>query len=138
MSVISSDNRKEAHVRNSGSPFVNFRMKPTKEIGSTPTLIFGSQFGCMIDGLIVANQVDTQILFSLYLLREEGTPTPTEAVEYPFVLNKPLTAKESIDWLEAKALFLQPGDTLYAYSDYNENLFNTFVSYRELTELVGS
>ena len=133
--VLSPVRQQQSSPKNSASPFVNFKLQVTKNIGSTPTLIFGSQFGCMIDGMIFANQVDTQILFSFYLLREEGTPTPTEAVEYPFVLNKPLAAKDSIDWLESKSLFLQPGDTIFAYSDYNDNLFNTFVSYRELTEL---
>ncbi len=116
-------------------PFVNFRMKPTKNIGSTPTLIFGSSYACVIAGIIIANQTENALLFSLYLLREEGTPTPSEAVEYPFSLDRHLEAQASLDWLEGKDLILEAGDTLYAYSDYNENLFNTFVSYRELTEL---
>jgi len=113
-------------------------MKPTKNIGATPTLIFGSSYACVIAGIIIANQTQNALLFSLYLLREEGTPTPSEAVEYPFNLNMHLESQKSMDWLEGKDLILQAGDTLYAYSDYDGNLFNTFVSYRELTELVGS
>ena len=119
-------------------PFVNFRMKPTKNIGSTPTLIFGSSYACVIAGIIIANQTQNALLFSLYLLREEGTPTPSEAVEYPFNINMNLESQKSVDWLEGKDLILEAGDTLYAYSYYDGNLFNTFVSYRELTELVGS
>ena len=116
-------------------PFVNFRMKPTKNIGSTPALIFGSSCACVIAGIIIANQTQNALLYSLYLLREEGTPTPSEAVEYPFVLDMRLEGQKSIDWVEGKDLILEAGDTLYAYSDYDGNLFNTFVSYRELTEL---
>lgn len=119
-------------------PFVNFLMKPTKEIGLTPTLIFGNnQYTCIIEGMIVANQVNNQLFFSLSLLREEGMPTPTEAVEYMLTTHQSLEANESIDWMHKKTLILRPGDTLYAYSDYDDNLFNTFVSYQELTELTA-
>jgi len=115
-------------------PFVNFKQHPTKEISSTPSLIFGSQFGCIIDGLIISNQTDSTILFSLYLLREEGEPTPVP-VEYPVVSNRTLAAKDSIDIFKECSFTMEPEDTLYAYSDYVDNLFNTFVSYRELNEL---
>lgn len=118
-----------------GSPWVIPKQHPTKNISSTPTLIFEAQVTCYIDGLIVANQVDNDILFSLYLLREEGEPTPTEAVEYPLILNKTLSAKESIDWFRDMAFVAEAGDLIFAYSDYTDNLFNTFVSYRKLTEL---
>lgn len=118
-----------------GSPWVIPKQHPTKNISSTPTLIFEAQVTSYIDGLFVANQVDNDILFSLYLLREEGEPTPTEAVEYPLVLNKNLAAKESMDWIKDLAFVAEAGDLIFAYSDHNNNLFNTFVSYRKLTEL---
>lgn len=119
-------------------PFVNFLMKPTREIGSTPTLIFGNdQYTCIIEGLIVANQVNNQILFSLYLLREDDTVSPPVAVEYMLTTNQPLEANQSMDWMQGKTFILQPGDTLFAYSDYSDNLFNTFVSYREFIELTA-
>lgn len=119
------------------APFVIFRQTATKDIGSTPVFVFGSQYACILDGLIISNQVDNDILFSLYLLREEGEPTPLP-VEYPFILNKSLAAKDSLDWLYGKNLTLEAGDTLWAYSDYSDHLFNTMISYRELTELDSS
>ena len=117
-------------------PFVNFLMEPTQGIGSTPTLIFGNEnYACIIEGIIVASQVNNQLLFSLYFLREDDTVSPPVATEYMLTTNQTLTANESIDWMHRKTIILQPGDALFAYSDYSDNLFNTFVSYRELKEL---
>lgn len=130
---------REPQVRDSTTlPFVSFKLQPTEQISSTPQLIFGSQVTCILDGLIIANQCDDRLLFSLYLLREDQSPTPTGATQYMLVSNKPLEAQDSVDLLESKTLFLEAGDTLYAYSDYNSNVFNTFVSYRQLNETLPS
>lgn len=120
----------------SAYPFQDFDCFVTKDIGSTPTLIFGKQNTCILESMIFANQVDNSILFSFYLLREEGSPTPTEAIEYPFVLDLRMESKQSLDWLTGKnPLIVRGGDTLWAYSDYNINLFNTFISHRELKQV---
>ena len=110
--------------------FVTFQQVPTKNIGSTPTLIFGAVHDCILGSVLVSNQVKNTVLFSCYLLREEGTPTPSEAVEYPIILNRPL--EETIILKEFQEMILNAGDTLYAYTDYSENLVNTFVSYEGL------
>jgi hypothetical protein len=47
-----------------------------------------------------------------------------------------LQPNDRVDVLLNATLTLEPGDLLYASSDYSSNLFNSFVSYRELTEIV--
>ena len=118
-------------------PFQSFELKATKDIGSTPVLVFGSINACIVEGIVIANQVANSILYSFYLLREEGEPTP-QPLEYPFVSNVLLGSNESVDWLSGKnPIFLRANDTIWAYSDYYNNLFNVFVSYRELKETSG-
>ena len=115
-------------------PFVNFRMTPTLNVGSTPTLIFGSQNTCAIDGIVLSNQTESPISVSIYILRE-SYPTPGQPTEYLFANKVSIDALDRIDILLAETLTLEAADLLFAYSDFSSALFNTFVSYRELTEL---
>ena len=118
---------------NGSSPWVNFKMTPTKEIGSTPTLIFGNDtHTCLMDGIVLANITDAVILVTLTVAREVTVGTETD-----FILGNqiPLQPNDRVDVLLNATLTLEAGDLLYASSDYSSNLFNTFVSYRELTEL---
>lgn len=115
-----------------GYPFVVFKMWPTVNINSTPTLIFGNdQNSCLLDSLLVSNITDNVIIVKFYILREvEETP-----IEFVLANNIVINANDRIDLLKDSTLTLELGDTLYAYSDFSGNLFNTFVSYRSLTEL---
>ena len=115
-------------------PFVNFRMTPTLNVGSTPTLIFGSQNTCAIEGIVLANQTESPITVSVYVLRESH-PTPGAPTEYLFANKVSIEALDRIDILLGLALTLEATDLLFAYSDFSSTIFNTFVSYRELTEL---
>lgn len=108
-------------------PYVIPRMQCTGDIGSTPTLIFGSPYTCFLDGLIFSNLMNNDILLSAYVIRTDELP-------YRFMINKPFAANESMDWLYNKHLTLESGDTIWANSDYADNLFCTMISYRELTE----
>jgi hypothetical protein len=118
------------------SPFVAFSMTPTSSISSTPVLIFGSQNTCILTSILIANQVNNPPLVSLYLLRE-SEPTPGNPTEYSILQNYRLEANARMDVLAETSPFnLESGDTLYAFSDDNSNLFNTFVSYRELQEVI--
>lgn len=112
---------------------VNWKMSPTANINSTPTLVFGNdQHTCIVDGIILSNLTDAIILVSLSVAREIEI-----GVETTFVLAQqlPLQPFERIDALLNMTLTLEPGDLLYANSDYAGNSFNIFVNYRELTEL---
>lgn len=109
-------------------------MQPTLNISSTPELIFGSQYTSILDSIVLANQTDGNIIVSLYILREVVQGNATECT----VANKiVLSSKSRIDILDSATLTLEAGDLLYAFSDFSGNLFNSFVSYRELTELGG-
>jgi hypothetical protein len=115
------------------SPFVNFRMNPTSGIGSTPVIIFGNDAcTCLIDGIILANTTNNVIVVTLTVAREV-----TIGAETYFTLGGQISIQpnDRVDVLLNATLTLQPGDLLYASSDYSSNLFNSFVSYRELTEL---
>jgi len=115
------------------SPFVNFRMNPTSGIGSTPVTIFGNDaYTCLVDGIVLANVTDNPIAITMAIAREV-----TIGTESYFTLARqiPLQPNECVDVLLNRTLTLEPGDLLYASSDYSSNLFNSFVSYRELTEL---
>jgi len=116
------------------SPFVNFRMNPTSGIGSTPVIIFGNDvYTCLIDGIVLANVTDNPIVITLAIAREV-----TIGAETYFTLGGQISLQpnDRVDVLLNTTLTLEPGDLLYASSDYSSNLFNSFVSYRELTELV--
>lgn len=115
------------------APFVNFKMTPTQNISSSPTLIFGNdQHTCLIDGIILSNLTDKVILVTLTIAREIEV-----GVETLFVLADeiPIQPSDRVDALLNMTLTLQPGDLLYAQSDYSENIFNAFINYRELTEI---
>lgn len=118
------------------SAFVNFKMAPTAQISSTPTLIFGNdQFTCLLDGIFLSNLTNNQINVTLSIAREIVIGTETD-----FILTQSLAldAYGQIDVLANTSLTLEPGDLLYASSDFSGNLLNAFVSYRELTELTPS
>ena len=115
------------------SPFVNFKMNPTSGIGSTPVIIFGNDaYTCLIDGIVLANVTENPIVITLAIAREV-----TIGTESYFTLGGQISLQpnERVDVLLNATLTLEPGDLLYASSDYSSNLFNSFVSYRELTEL---
>jgi|LakMenEpi03Aug12_release.lakeMendotaPanAssembly.Ray.scaffolds.fasta_scaffold1380289_2 hypothetical protein len=112
--------------------FVNPKMWPTSSISSTPLLVFGNDTNtCMVDSIILNNITNNLILVTLTIAREVEV-----GQEKPFEFGSaiPLRAYERTDALLNMALTMEPGDLLYANSDYSENLFNTFVNYRQLTE----
>ena len=116
-----------------GSPFVIFKQDPTKEIGSTPILIFGNDFyTCLLDGIELVNLTDSTIIVTLSMAREI-----TVGVETDFTYRKQLVIQpyDSMDVQMQRAFTMEPGDLMYAFSDYSSNLFNAFVTYRILTEL---
>lgn len=114
-------------------PFVSFKMNPTLNVDSPPTLIFGADLTTtLLDSVLLASQVETVLLATVWVSREIETGSETK-----FVLCSRITILpfERVDLLINTTLTLEPGDLLYASSDYSDNLFNAFVSYRSLNEL---
>ena len=104
------------------APFVNFRMNPTSDIGSTPVIIFGNDaYTCLIDGIVLANITNNVIVVTLAIAREV-----TLGTESYFTLAREISIQpyDRIDALLNATLTLEPGDLLYASSDYSSNLFN--------------
>lgn len=117
-------------------PIQKFDLIAVNNVNSEPKLIFGSQNTCIIESMVFSNNLSTPVFFSFYLLREEGTPPVVST--YTCASSVSLDNNQSIDWLYNKnSLFLRAEDTLWAYSDYYDNVFNVFISYRELTEVVN-
>lgn len=113
-------------------PFVSFKMQPTLNVNSTPTLIFGSQVTCLLDSVLLANQGETSLVASLWIAREVE---PGQETDFMLARRVPLAPFAPLDVLLQTTLTLEPGDLLYAQSDYSDNLFNSFVSYRAFNEL---
>lgn len=116
------------------SPFVNFKMSPSLNVGSTPVLIFGAEKTCLIDSILVTNQIDSTINFSLYISREPAY-TSGQPIEYMLANTIPLGSLKRADVLEGSVLTCEAGDLMFAYSNFSQSIFNVFVSYRELNEL---
>ena len=112
--------------------FLSFKMHPTLGINSTPVLIFGAEVTSLIDSVILSSQVETPLIASLWIAREVETGFETD---FMLARHVPLVPFETLNFLMNTALTLERGDLLYAMSDYSDNLFNTFVSYRALKEL---
>lgn len=117
------------------APFVTFLMKPTSNISSTPTIVFGNDVHtCIVDGFIISNKSPTsqEIYVTIKLAREI-----TIGVESYFTLanSVSLAKNANIDIMLNASLTLQAGDLLYASSSFSSDLFDIFVSYRELLEL---
>ena len=115
-------------------PFVNFKMTPTLNVGSTPAIIFGTdRHTCLIDGIVISNTTNDVLVVNLSIGREVTTPGGQTKFTFCSYLN--IQPYDRVDVLLNATLTLETGDLLYAASNYSSNLFDTFVSYRELTEL---
>lgn len=109
-------------------PWVNFKLYTTAQVGSTPTLVFGSQQACIIDEVQITNTIQEKILVDITILREDG-------INYFFLKQQPINVYGIVNVLKGSVLYLEPGDLLYANSDFSGNLFDCLVSYRQLNEL---
>lgn len=113
-------------------PFVLFKMQPTEKISAKPTLIVPEQeCTCVIDSMHLVNITNIDIRVTLLIKNRIDAAIEQKIVYKPFIdINKyaSLYLQES--------LILQKEHLLYAYSNDVDNIFNAFVSFRVLTELV--
>lgn len=119
----------------SSYPFVIFKVKPTANIGLTPTAISDSvPYTSLIDGILLVNMTPGIIKVTLPFKRTLSSVMTETIFRNQIVLQ----ANEAVDVQMEKALTIEPTDVLMAFSNYTANLFNTFVTYRILTELPAS
>ena len=110
--------------------FVTWKMQPTKNINSTPTIIFGAAADnlptCRISSTLLTNMTANTIYVSLYFQREtEDYILGNKILILPYA---------TADFFKDFTLTAQKGDQLYAFSDYSSSVFNVFVSYEALNE----
>lgn len=121
------------------TPFVIPSRRITLNIGITPTLIFGNDKNtCSLESILITNQTSAITLVYFYILTEHVNGNLTKsngAIECPFINYIELEPMGYRDvFKDIRVFYLVPGDLLYAYSNFSGNIFNSFVSYRELTE----
>jgi hypothetical protein len=108
-------------------PWVNFLTEQVSNIGNTPTIIFPAiSNAAILDSLLWTNKVDVSINVSAYILRGENQTSVPGAIIEPFGF---------VDRLENSTLYMEPGDILYAYSDFSGKLFDSLIAYRVLNEI---
>lgn len=116
-------------------PFVLPQNQKTPNVGSTPTLIFGSEQTCFIDNISFCNTCGTDLYFWIYVLDEilvDDVPTPRQTFRK---FHQLLKADETLDMVFQTIDIPASGDLYYAYSDFSGNFFDSIVYYRALTEV---
>jgi len=124
------------------SSSVNYKSTITNDIGSTPTLIFGSEKSCSIESIWIVNTTQNSLFVDITILREiDNEPKST------YIIRKlPITAYGKQEIINAniqnnvgisstpQAYYTLPGDTMFANSDFIQNRFECHVNYREFVE----
>ena len=106
------------------NPFVLFKMAYSLELNSTKQIVFSSEKTCILKNIIVSNLTASPIMFSCYL-----TPFETEE-KVNIVLNYSVQKTDALPFFNG--MIINPNDTLWAYTDYSNNMANIFISYEEL------
>lgn len=113
-------------------PFMEIKSVSTKEIDSTPLLIYGFDNASFVDSIWLCNTTNKEIFVSMHRLIERNLVADT----FPFVSFYVLSAYESKEILKGSVLNMEPGDLLYGYTSYSGDRFTSHVSGRVLTEVV--
>ncbi len=117
-------------------------MVSTAKISSTPTLVFGATNTCEIDSIIIVNRTKNPLLVDITILREINdvpitfylaNQVPLVAYGKQEIVNLCINS-QGINYTDT-ILYMQNGDTMFASSDFVNNLFDCLISYREFSEL---
>ena len=108
-------------------PFVNFKSVST-EVGGMDTRIFGQDTACIVDSIWAGNQSSSDLMLNMYVMKNGET----ESQKIMLVSKWLFKAYESFELIENSVLYLEPGDLLFAYTDFSENHLTITVSYRAL------
>lgn len=119
----------EFNNKMAAAPYVNAKNFITQQINSTPTLIFGNdQHTCLIQQVLFVNLSEVnEININLYILKE------IDNIPQEITIANNIKVLDSLIY-ENIPLIFEPGDLLFAYSFQYGSIFNTEVSYLELTE----
>jgi hypothetical protein len=108
-------------------PFVNFKSTST-EVGGLDTRIFGRDTACIIDSIWAGNQSNSDLMLNIYLMKNEET----ESKKFMLVSKWPFKAYEAFELIQHSVLYLEPGDLLFAFTDFSETHLTITISYRTL------
>jgi hypothetical protein len=123
----------------SSFPWVNYKMMPTANIDSTPTIVFVNEtYTCVLNNMNVCNTSLNDISVYFYVLR-------IDVRNFFFKYNHFISKNTSQDLLNittigatpapsTSELTLESGDILYGYSNAIHNKFDCLISYAELLE----
>ena len=105
-------------------------------------MVFGSNNTCEIVSIILVNRTSNSLLADITILREiEEVPftfylankIPIAPFGKQEILNLCINS-QGIGYTDT-ILYMQPGDTMFANSNFINNTFDCLISYREFTEL---
>ena len=97
------------------------------KLGSTPTVICPAPYYTIIDSIAFLNLTQQIINITTYVLSSTSVRVDRIYTQ--------IAPKQDVELLvDGKTLGLNYGDSLYAYSDYSANAFNSFVICRQLLE----
>lgn len=113
-------------------PFVTIRRTATKQIDSTPLLVYGSENSSFVDSIWVCNRNNKDIFVNFQTLDERNN----EADDFQLMNSIVLTPYESKELLKGAIINMEPGDLMYGYTTYSGDRFDCHVSYRELNEIL--
>lgn len=119
-------------------PFVNRRAFLTEDVGSTPALICGSEHAMDVDSISFCNTSGNDLFFDIKRIGERMRNNVLTPVELYEVFHGLLKANQTLDIELSRAKYLEPGDLLYANSDFSGSRFDSVVSCREYNELEGN
>jgi hypothetical protein len=114
-------------------PFTTVKRTATKQIGSTPLLVYGSDNASFIDGIWVCNTTNDEIFVNFSTLDERNLVAQDSQVMNMVVLNP----YESKDLLKGAIIIMEPGDLMYGYTTDSAALFDCHISHRILNEVAG-
>lgn len=113
-------------------PFTKVRRTATKQIDSTPLLVYGSDNASFVDSIWVCNKNDKNIFVNFTTLDERNNETN----DFQLINSIVLTPYESKELLRGAIINMEPGDLMYGYTTYGGDTFDCHVSFRELLEVV--
>lgn len=115
------------------SPYIVPKCVSTKDIDSTPLLIYGFDNSSFVDSIWLCNTTNKEIFITIQRLIERNLVTSTSNFANYYVM-EPYESKEI---LKGSILNMEPGDLLYGFTSYSGDRFDSHVSSRLLTEVVN-
>ena len=107
-------------------PFVEFKSL-THDVGSMDTQVFGQETPCIVDSLWASSMATSDLLFNVFLLKNSES-----AQRLPLIIKRPFKSYEAAELIKDSVLYVEPGDLIYAFTDFSGTRLALTISYRAL------